>query len=230
MATFYIDYENVHNAGTTGIEQLSNKDSVYLFYSVYAGTMTMETVRHFLDSRCAIELVEADNGTANALDFQLIAFLFSGINKDDYHYIISKDNGYEAAVKMAYRMGMDNVKRCNTIEKALHDYMNELEKNKAIELADAEESQESARTVVCIVGDNEPRKIVEARIQKMVQEGINITLPQEELEISCDGITTCNNKLNLYHFLRKQLGDKRGRSVYNIINAEFDQLKMDLAM
>ena len=100
MATFYVDYENVHHGGTVGIDELTNSEYVFLFYSQNANTMNMDTVKHFLGSRCGIEFVEADTGTTNALDFQLVTFLFSGIAQDDYHYIISKDHGFDAAVKM----------------------------------------------------------------------------------------------------------------------------------
>ena len=77
MATFYVDYENVHHGGTVGIDELTNSEYVFLFYSQNANTMNMDTVKHFLGSRCGIEFVEADTGTTNALDFQLVTFLFS---------------------------------------------------------------------------------------------------------------------------------------------------------
>lgn len=245
MATFYIDYENVHYGGTAGIEALSNNEYVFLFYSQNANTMNMDTVKHFLDSRCGIEFVEADTGTTNALDFQLVTFLYSGIVQDDYHYIISKDHGFDAAVKMGNRMGIDNVKRFTSIMDAYRHYekyLKEIEEANVID--NNEESKESVETagdqsvsssneekiVACKINDVKYRKMIREKIKRLVQKEANITLLREELEISCDGICSCDNKMKLYHFLRTQLGDKRGRCVYSVINEEFLDMKMELAV
>ncbi len=231
MATFYIDYENVHNAGTAGIDELSNQEYVYLFYSQNANTMNMDTVRHFIDSCCGVEFIEADAGTPNALDFQLVTFLYSGIGQDDFHYIISKDHGFDAAIKMGNRMGVSNVKRYTTISEALRHYMKQQETMSPAEpdLQPAELVEEPTENL-CDFSEDKHKKILKERIKTIVQYESKITLPKEELDLSYDGICTCSNKLSLYHYLRKQLGDKRGRAVYGALNDEFDQLKMDLAI
>ena len=56
----------------------------------------------------------------------------------------------------------------------------------------------------------------------------NITLQCEGVELSCDAIYKCDNKLSLYHFLRKQLGNQRGRCVYTALNEDFLQWKMEM--
>ena len=38
MATYYVDYENVHNGGMKGIEEVGSNDLVYVFYSAVANT------------------------------------------------------------------------------------------------------------------------------------------------------------------------------------------------
>lgn len=237
MAAFYIDFENVHNMGTTGIEELSDNEYVYLFYSQNANCMNMETVSHFLRSRCGVQFVEADTGTANSLDFQLISFLFYGVNQDDYHYIISKDHGFDAAIKMAKRMGLENIKRYNTIAEALRNYQKQLSEAKQANMDDSVEDIEANEkeeiqdeTSECNIDEKKYQTIVKDRIKKLVQKESNIALPREELEISYDGICTCDNKMKLYHYLRSQLGDKKGRCVYSALNDEFMQLKFDLAI
>lgn len=246
MATFYVDYENVHYSGTDGIDELTDREYVFVFYSQNANTMNMDTVKHFLGSRCGIEFIEADLGTANALDFQLVTFLFSGIAQDDYHYIISKDHGYDAAVKMGNRMGIDTVKRFTSIMEAYkhyEKYLKEKEETNTVENSNVETVEQvvnnenlsgnnslDEKTTVCKMDEAKYRKMLGEKIKRIVQKTANITLLQEELEISCDGVCCCDNKMNLYHFLRKQLGDKRGRSVYTGINEEFLDLKMALAV
>lgn len=269
MATFYIDYENVHYSGTAGVDLLGNGEYVYLFYSPNANTMNMETVKHFVDSRCGLEFIEADTGTPNALDFQLVTFLYSGIDQDDYHYIISKDRGFDASVKMGIRMGIENVKRFPTIMEAYRHYEKHLQKIEEIAALEKDEkevkeaaeetvketageaieevAEEVSVTVeqndsdnssdvvaekvnVCQIDEVKYRKMLIEKIKRIVQKEADTTLSREELEISCDGINNCDNKLTLYHFLRKKLGDKRGRSIYTAINEEFMELKMELAV
>ena len=46
MATYYVDYENVHNGGMKGIEEVGSNDLVYVFYSAVANTMTVR--RHIV--------------------------------------------------------------------------------------------------------------------------------------------------------------------------------------
>ena len=245
MATFYIDYENVHYGGTDGIDQLTNKEFVYLFYSQKANTMNMETVRHFMDSRCGLEFIEADNGTINSLDFQLVTFLYTGIGQDDYHYIISKDHGFDAAIKMGIKLGIYNVKRFTTIFDAYKHYerlQRKIEEAQGLEntaegletVDDSKDENVSSEVVeddTSIAGmydDTKYKKMLADKIKRMVQQSANITLQREELELSCDAIYKCDNKLNLYHFLRKQLGDQRGRCVYTALNEDFLQWKMEM--
>jgi len=246
MATFYIDYENVHHSGTAGIEELTNMEYVFLFYSQNANTMNIDTIKRFMNSRCGVEFIEANSGTPNALDFQLITFLFLGIEQDDYHYIISKDRGFDAAIQMGQRYGINNLKRFPTIIEALRHYEKNCQsiendsaqkEEKKIEEAVSVETSKSEndsirdeQSATSMMDGEKYRAIIKDKIKRIVQKEANITLPREELEISCEGINVCDNKMKFYHFLRKQLGDKRGRAVYSAINDDFSQLKMDFAV
>ena len=234
MATYYIDFENVHNSGTIGIEQLDNTEYVYLFYSQNANTMTVDTVQRFMSSRCGVEFVEADTGTANSLDFQLITFLFSVIGQDDYHYIVSKDRGFDAAVKMGKRLGIECVERFNSISEAMRHYEREMKKldemSKVCETESVGEKSDTVSDVVISINDDKIRNKIKDKIKKIVQKESSITLPKEELDVSVEGICNCDNKMSLYHFLRKQLGDERGRIVYGALNEGFFDLKMSMAV
>lgn len=259
MASFYIDYENVHNGGTNGIELLSSKEYVFMFFSHNANTMHIETVKHFLNSKCGIEFMEVDSGTPNALDFQLVTFLYSGIEQDDYHYIISKDHGFDAAIKMGKRMGINNVSRFNTIEDAYAHYekyksdlMENTEPLEAVPEKNVEELQEEQiqkvriqdgqihevqiqegasgiETIINSAVDNN-RTVVKEYIEEIINGKCTYIFPKNDIELICDGIWECDSKLNLYHYFRKKLGDKRGKSVYALLSEEFMQIKMDLAM
>ena len=131
-------------------------------------------------------------------------------------------------------MGISNVKRYTTISEALRHYMKQQEAMVSAEIDskpdDEAELVEEQTENLCDFAEDKYKKILKERIKTIVQYESKITLPKEELDLSYDGICICSNKLSLYHYLRKQLGDKRGRAVYGALNNEFDQLKMDLAI
>jgi len=115
MANFYIDYENVKSKGVDGIETLKKGDKVFLFYSDQADSIKFETVIRLNSTRAEVQLIRADNGTRNSLDFQLIAHLFNGIRHKTDTYIVTNDNGFDAAVKMGHRLGYPALHRISSL-------------------------------------------------------------------------------------------------------------------
>ena len=115
---FYVDYENVHDAGLEGLDALKAEDEVYVFYSTAAKSIHMDKVAVLTNSPAKVQLIEADTGTKNSLDFQLLTFLFGKMEEGATHIIISGDKGFEAAIKMAERVGLPTVKRTLSIKDA----------------------------------------------------------------------------------------------------------------
>ncbi|HPE95323.1 MAG TPA: PIN domain-containing protein [Bacillota bacterium] len=97
MATYLIDFENVHSDGLKGIDTLSESDSVYLFYSQNADTITFDTHFKLIKSKANFEMFEAKRLGKNAIDFHLATFLGYLIakNTDEAYFVISKDNGFQ---------------------------------------------------------------------------------------------------------------------------------------
>ena len=119
MTVYYVDYENVH-AGVDGVDKLSAQDIVRIFYSPKADTMRIAFVEQALAAQARIELISVDVGTPNALDFQLVAWLYSELPAaDQEHIIVSNDHGYDAAIRMGVRLGLPQVKRVSSIAEAL---------------------------------------------------------------------------------------------------------------
>jgi len=242
MATYYVDYENVHNGGMKGIEEVGSNDLVYVFYSAVANTMTMETIKKLLQSSCAIEFIETSNGTVNSLDFQLITLLYATIDSDDYHYIISNDKGYDASISMAKRINLENVTRFNTIYGAVKDYEKHLAEYAEQEAASiTTDETEPVRTDTDLNSDTEAllstveSAIVDAfeekrneatseYVQKLLEQESELTLSEEKLNITCEGITKSSTKMELYKFLRHNLGDKDGRLIYGAVCDSWGEL------
>lgn len=118
MAAYYVDYENVGSIGLLGLEKLTGNDRLILFFSDHADTIKMEIVQALMKTPCQVEFHKIERGTQNALDFQLITMLYTLETGKEPCYIISKDNGYDASIKMAQKLNLRYVQRKNTIEQA----------------------------------------------------------------------------------------------------------------
>ena len=119
MTVYYVDYENVH-AGVDGIDKLTANDTVRIFYSPKADTMRIAFVEQALRAQAKIELISVDVGTPNALDFHLVAWLYSELPQaTEEHVIVSNDHGYDAADRMGVRLGLPQVRRVSSIAEDL---------------------------------------------------------------------------------------------------------------
>ena len=100
MNLFFLDFENVHVDGLKGLENLTNNDTVYLFYSKNTPHLPMEIVNKISNSKALFETIECKTGK-NAMDFAISTYLGYKIktyeNKCNY-YIVSCDKDYQAIV------------------------------------------------------------------------------------------------------------------------------------
>ncbi|MBO5474285.1 MAG: hypothetical protein J6A08_10960 [Lachnospiraceae bacterium] len=100
MATYLLDYENVHADGLEGIRTLSGDDHVIIFYSDQVKSIPFERHVEMMNSRARIEFIETHKTGKNYLDFQLTTQLgyLIGKGETDTVYIISKDQGFDSVV------------------------------------------------------------------------------------------------------------------------------------
>lgn len=96
MSYYLVDYENVKKDGLNGINELSAEDTVCIFYSENADTITFDMHRKINESQADIVFQEVEVGTKNALDFQLATYLGYMIAKDkeQEYFLVTKDNGF----------------------------------------------------------------------------------------------------------------------------------------
>ncbi len=100
MAYYLIDFENVKSRGMEGVELLAKEDTVCIFYSDNADSMTFDLHRKLNETKAQIIYHKVAVGTKNALDFQLATYLGyliceqqkEGIHPD--YFIVTKDNGF----------------------------------------------------------------------------------------------------------------------------------------
>lgn len=100
MVYYLIDFENVKSRGMEGVELLTEEDTVCIFYSDNADSMTFDLHRKLNETKANIIYHKVAVGTKNALDFQLatyLGYLICEQQREGIHpnyFIVTKDNGF----------------------------------------------------------------------------------------------------------------------------------------
>lgn len=98
MAVILVDYENVWGKnGLKGVEYLTNKDTLYLFYSQCCGKVKAEYMEQIERSGCDFKICKLVKTGKNALDFYIAAECGIQCEKGEEKIaIVSGDKGFEA--------------------------------------------------------------------------------------------------------------------------------------
>ena len=114
-ASYFIDFENVRGAGLDGVENLGKHDKVFVLFGGKDSTLKVTQVQNILASPASVKFIKVATGKHDALDFQLVALLFMNMKKKREYYIISKDTGFDFAIRMAKARGIERVFRRESI-------------------------------------------------------------------------------------------------------------------
>lgn len=196
MKHYYIDYENVMSNGLTGIEQLTENDALYLFYSVNANTMTMDKIQSLLQCPADMHFIQIHLTGPNAMDFHLIAKLFHDIKDTDTYVIVSKDKGYEASIAMGRQMGFQNITRQDAISPKI-----------------TETRQEPK--ITSIQNTLTTQSLLEHCKKKRIQ------ISAHECETVLYAALQTDNKQAFYNYFVKIKGSSKGRDLYARIKSEY---------
>ena len=95
---FLVDGDNNIATGLTGIEMLSEQDTVLIFYQ--KGLALAKLQKLCAASKADVQFIESVRGGKNSIDFQIITELgvLVGRREADYAYVISQDKGYAASI------------------------------------------------------------------------------------------------------------------------------------
>ena len=114
MINYLIDSENI---GTKWIsyldENIEELDKAFLFYTDASKSISCKELSVLFSFIHQLETIHCQNGTANALDFQLVSYLGYLIRMDtkSTYCILSKDKGYDAVVHFWKEKGI-HIYRC----------------------------------------------------------------------------------------------------------------------
>ena len=117
MACYLVDYENVNQKGVNGVIhlKLTENDSIVIYYSNNANSLTFELHNELMRTNAKIEYRKITSESKNALDFILVCDLgrFITQNPDEHFYVVSKDGDYDNVIKYItghYKCSVEKIK------------------------------------------------------------------------------------------------------------------------
>lgn len=205
---FLIDSENVQNKGMNGIEDLTENDTVEIFYTVHFTSVHIEMAQKLMKSKAKILFTNVSCEHDNALDFQLITKLFCLIDPDIPYVIISKDKGYDCAITMAASLGYTNVRRAECIQMAVRpDEPSIMPVKKNPPLPEAQKKD----PVLSLISH--------------MHDKSHVDLSRESAEFVLDSARKSATKAVFYNQFVMAYGQKDGSSFYKKIKDEFNWIK-----
>lgn len=239
MATYLVDYENVNKSGLLGMETLPEENTVVIFYSDEEEAIPV----YLIDSSSArIEYRRVVVGTSNALDFQLVGYLFHEMKPEEVYYIISKDTGYDMIVPMAKSFG-------NTIiRKSFIGENDEIWENSAsylyvkskMDLFQKKDINEKIRNICGIYGIKDAAKVNDPdkydldadlvdiplmkKISNLVENKTGTTPSNETVSLLIRGLAGCENKQDFYLFCIRNMGETVGLNFYKSVKSSFEEM------
>lgn len=122
---FLVDGDNNIGTGLSGIDMLSEQDTVLIFYQKEKGLALGKLRKLCAGTAADVQYIESVRGGKNSIDFQIITELgvLVGKREADYAYVISQDKGYAAsidALQARYADAFQEVALRPSIEDCLH--------------------------------------------------------------------------------------------------------------
>lgn len=139
MATYLVDLENTGLAGLTGLDELSARDKVIVFYGTRTGSIAFDKHVELTKAKADVTYTKTERVAKNYLDFQLVTYLgyLIGSGQERVYYIISKDKGYDSCIEFWRKTDKQiAITRCESLQK---------QKNPASESAAADGKTVSAQ-------------------------------------------------------------------------------------
>lgn len=120
MATYLVDLENTGLAGLSGLEELSPKDKVIVFYGTRTGSIAFDKHVELTKAKADVTYTKTERVAKNYLDFQLVTYLgyLIGSGQERVYYIISKDKGYDSCIEFWRKTNKQiAITRCESLQK-----------------------------------------------------------------------------------------------------------------
>lgn len=150
MATYLVDLENTGLAGLTGLEELSARDKVIVFYGTRTGSIAFDKHVELTKAKADVTYTKTERVAKNYLDFQLVTYLgyLIGSGQERVYYIISKDKGYDSCIEFWRKTDKQiAITRCESLQKQKTPAQAGVEKNGKATQTVVEKNGKAAQTV-----------------------------------------------------------------------------------
>ncbi len=146
MKQYFVDYENVHEDGLVGVDEVREPIEVHVFNSRMGMLSSFDSLYSGLSLYVTWRFEMADNGQRDALDIQFAGFLGFAAAKSpsDTFHIVSKDKGYDSLVTSFTRNGINVTRQINI--RGDKDLASLQEEDKVQETVAKEVSQKEVKT------------------------------------------------------------------------------------
>ncbi|MCR5831721.1 MAG: hypothetical protein K6G67_06230 [Lachnospiraceae bacterium] len=239
MATYLVDYENVHHSGLLGMEALSEEDKIVVFYSDNG-----ETIPIYLLDNCSasFDFRRVVAGTSNALDFQLVGYLFHEMKPEEVYYIISRDTGYDMIVPMAKSFGNTIIRKTfiGEDDEIWENSPSYVYVKSKMALFQKKDINEKIRNICGIYGIKDSEKVkdpdrygvdvrlmdttIQVKISNSIEDRIGTKPSTETVELLIRGLAGCDNRQDFYIFCLRNLGETAGYNFYKKVRSSFEEM------
>ncbi len=235
MAVYLIDYENVYIEGLQGIENLTEQDSVHIFYTQNRCGLTFDLYRQLISCKAEIHLNEVamslknHDPVKNALDIQLMMFLgyVIGTRQSEKIYIISKDKDFRLGLEFYQKYIQDDAVRlkiCDSIEASFPEYTGKQDVPEVYEnfVSALRESVSQESFVPEIPESLQP----EQNYQNQVRQMLGKNADEKTVRTLCDIIAHADTLTDLNNALSKNYHDgQKVKTLYHKCKPKFEMLR-----
>ena len=147
MSVYIIDYENVTIHGLEGINLLSSRDTLCIFYGPVPASLPFTTYLELANTEAEVRHIGTRKTAKNYLDFHIATYvgMLVGRGEEGPYRLITGDSGFDSIVDFLSTEGYV-ASRHTTIKNAVYNIMPTKNKSHAIEKGEetAEEKTEEA--------------------------------------------------------------------------------------
>lgn len=250
MRYFYIDYENRKVDGFKGLSSLTDEDTIYIFYSKDAQTMTFGLHRRLCETAANIQYRRMPDSikVKNGLDTNIMLEMENNMKTDrkGEYYIISADSDFDSFVNAKKAAGYKiskilDIMSCRELEvskdkqnksksesvaksaaKKPEPTKKESKKKESVALKQKETSTEKKKTVKEIKLDSQDNAYKKARHDKVkaLLKQTNFTDAKNRTILNYVD-SNYGNASKMLEQLEKKFGQAERKNIWNIIKSAF---------
>ncbi len=219
MATILVDYENVYGSyGLKGVEYLTAKDNLYIFYSQSCKKIRAEYMEAIEASGCNFFIYKLKNTGKNAMDFYIASQVGECFGKtgETQVAIISNDKGFHAVVDfwtLKEEPEKHIVKTASTVEQGILLLNADFDKNRRNTIAQKAKMLELEQEHLKYIQKNTFRQklidtFLETEYEGMLEQILELIKDDKPIP-----------KKELYTGALHNFGKKDGTKIYHLLKA-----------